>query len=1008
MNSLPNSISSNIQTSSTLFSSQETTSKNNKILEEKEFLEDSKTVQGNIFESKIEKKEFFDDEKNVATAKITANYLIKSKWDLKPYYSLKLIQFLHFKFLETIRLHTVKKPLTEEQESQVGILFGALSEELSDLHDEVYEHLSIENKLKDKSSAFVDSMKESSEFQSILFLGLILKSSQPLFMLTIEEILSQKHCKGSEKKVACDDDTIIRSYYYGFSLASSLYKEILTRLESMKDNDSQFVQQHRPQNNSRKAPENIQKVRRLVSQYAVFQKLVKQLSFLYTHQHKDLVTQWKSFLKTPKTLLLQRKFQLEVLREKIPRFKEYFSETCDMLCSYLEYSKKHYEAIIGSKNDRKFDFDMEAFLKSASKADSRLDLTPQERENRMQNLKLQLSQIKNEKNHEKLERDKMYAAFEVGLKKQPKGLVEEIKISSSKEAKKLGITLSFMDRYVTILKSFDIASKSIMLEVTQALDQDIKEGVSLEYVQWSEEEFVKPKKIKKKKENPCSIQEDETCKVEEVEKLTTPSPINNEHSTEPILNDLKNLCKEFDKKSLLDVDMNSLETIQKFTILVNSALTSKLKGPKASALELKVDQEWETHLTNLGRGWDLSLHQIAQDDLEGLGCTMMTMCMDLHVLLEQLMQKEYIGIKGEPFLVNHRLSDLFSETKTWKQLKGPLKELTHKLGTSLLWQRYVKYFQNRYPKENDRPEGLKQIIVGMGLVESAQKGLKVEKGDVTGLIDFISTSLKMTFECLFEVSGDQVSEDLKSQWLSFLQKSQTLATTHLVNMENQTKDSDYLNEQCKILQKRIQSTEEILTRYSETASLPGNPLLAMDEALQQMKRLLTTIKMTGKYSHPRFNGLHMRNIMGSCQWGLEQLIKSLSLSQGLSPVSTHSFDLLLGMLLNHMQVQNPNLSPEKITEFEEKKQKALRLNCSVGAHYIHIVNVKNELFSIYKEMQMTSEQYILSSENQRNQFDEDNLKNAIQGAIEVFEEFVPWSLKELNNANQKLISKRSK
>lgn len=521
-------------------------------------------------------------------------------------------------------------------------------------------------------------------------------------------------------------------------------------------------------------------------------------------------------------------------------------------------------------------------------------------------------------------------------------------------------------------------------------DDDLKNTKTLELIKVKTSPTKKNKAKKKEKILEKSLEE---IPKKSIQKTETPEK------------ELKNFLIETNQNFNVDIPFKS---IHKFNALIVSSLESISFENISEEWKKKADLECQSHLLMLGHGIDLLAQTLLKNDIGSLTTIVPMIFLDMHTLFEQLMQMDYAAHNQTLFLDNHRLTKLLENTTIWQKVSH-IKEIADTIDAASLWTRYVQYYKQRYEKSK-RPEIVNHILFCLDLMTELEKGsLQLKKDTVTQLkelTEFTFKTITKTYECLFqyihEAKGKGVSKNLKKHWIQFLTNSNTVIQKHLDQQVGVTVKEgvpSILKKPHQSLFSTLESIEKTKNKWSSLQSMEyGNPIEAMKEAEQQLKRFLKSITLAETHQKPILTAFHMRNAFGGAQWGIESLLKAICLLNDIPPLMTHNFSLQQQHIIINTSNEN--------TQENMKNTEAESLNIGILFNYPCLIDKdNNKLFNKFKETLLVVPQYIDEKDKnvdyeKRNEFEETDLQEIITKAIDAIKQFADYAVEEISLAYQ--------
>lgn len=517
---------------------------------------------------------------------------------------------------------------------------------------------------------------------------------------------------------------------------------------------------------------------------------------------------------------------------------------------------------------------------------------------------------------------------------------------------------------------------------------------------WFDEEFITPKKLKKiSKEDDISVEK--SIVTEEIniveDKALKPEVKPKKSSEELIQISLEKYT--FSKKQLIERNNSSFSVIHKFNhLLAESLLSTTVEGVPTEWGDL-MNLECKDHLALLGCGFELFLQVMLDNRLAALP-VVVKVFLDAHILLEQLMQKEYVAQYGDIYKENHRLSDLLEKTSLFKKLEDSSKLMTL-INDASLWTRYPKYFEQKYPEETKRPEVLNAILFSLEISKLLENGsVKLTKDQCKKLKDLTEcmfSTLTMTYQCLFQYIDAHKEKNLQVEtmksWIGFLANGKQTLLKHLDNQAGKTlkwESSSSLKETSQNLKTTLESVEKTIG----TCSVMQNVKMRVEEANGHIRSILAGLDLFSKYDKPILNAFHERNLLGT-QWTIEQFLKATCSLKGVTPPDdTHNFSQIQKLIIN-------TSSNDKYTEnLKKMSEEAKYFNIKIGYNYFRLYeDSSNECLKIFKNTLQIFSDYV-ELDVSRNEIEEDEFNTMATRASAIITMYAHNVINDLTMAHK--------
>jgi hypothetical protein len=937
-------------------------------------------------------KNIFNNINNCKEADNLTNILTCSEWDLKSDKFTPLRELIYLKIIDNIyEGHYIKGSKLNLTQEQTNLLEIFLTSFFS---------------LK-KLSFIAKPFKTSDNYLAFLWIEKLCSASDIMLTLTIDQIfkksyVNQKHPLVFTDKTHLKAFSIIRTFFYN---------HLDSTLTAINTDQKFYVIGKNSTNNPSVKPTktNMLKLAPKFNEIEVFKRHIQQWEYLHVDQIKMVFEEWNHLLRI-NDQPFQYQLKAAMLKNNIIFIQNLILNKIDILEQFINNYKNEVEILLPIKNEdvnplieKTVDDLFEAFQKKTSSSEGISQF-----ENSFNEIIKSFTKSNNKINSKKNNIQK-------NIKKN---LSDEQFIRTQEKVKKrfelLSKTLIHLDNYKKMVFGYaEITTKylkSVILENQNIGDlADTQNWIDINI----NEEWLKPSQKKELDNTPSKnkkkykVIKNKGSSVDELQKELTVDEL--QQNIQPILS-TENTIRELllkrslslSKTDLSELDSNSLHVIHEMHYLIESLIQPLFNSKDSSDLENLIFKECQSHLFFLGCDLNLCIQALSKNDLESLSSIVPMLFLNIHTLFEQLMQREHLIEYGKIYTDSHRLTHLVKEIPMGKDLDSSVKELIKNIDVASLSTRYIKYYENRYSKESrESSKVLDLLVYFLNTAEQIQKGsleldtttVKELNEKVADLFEIIQTAYKSLFLYVEKNKGGTIGEKTIKAWEGLLEQAELAITKHInkhVGSTFEGKENSSLTLHEKSILKVLESIEQkIMNSPNEESSEFNNPIMHIEEAKQQIIRLLASIRMRHKYCSPIFTATVFRNYLGM-QWIVEKLLQATCLFNKIPFQLTHHFPTLQKSLIDYKSItSNDCVSKKDETTLKTENERANYFNFNIGFNYPHLYTKELKWLEKWRDLIVLSQQYINEeSELTRDEFDEDLLNKIEEDAIKVIIEQV--------------------
>jgi hypothetical protein len=967
----------------------------------------------------------FNDINNCNEAELITTQLDCSGWDLNPYKytTTTLKELIYIKFIDSLSEYFEKNNnnLTQDQKKIVADFLNSCF-------------------LLNKLPSFSKEFKSADNYLSFLWIEKLCKTSPLMLTLTIDQIFQKTYSTIDPLQTTALTPNTMQN---AFIITELFFCDLIGKLEILNKNQTdylnEFVEQSKKNIPGKKhagkhgyvintTPKKELEENPQLAEVKRFQKILKNLTLLHKTQSEKILEGlkgWISLVNEPHKSF----YQAISLKKDLLFYESYIIDKIDILKGLINIYQNEIKVLLPIEEDDSTPLFLTKDIKEILKTDSDNSQFMEEILF-LNNLNDQLKSLTESANN-------LINSVKNSGKRTVQNMIKDktsnnnlilVQNKAKNISKLFTEILTRLDQYKNIITGYTKIATDYFESILLNLPKNQKIGDLADTRNWIDmsEEWLQPsKKIESKNNSPeKKIKKNSKIKTNLIE--TTPSIAKKFQENIQIIEKKKNkispqkeirqsllkITSLLNKESITELDLKDLNLIHKLHNLLEPFINPSISNSNNSNdKELLILKECQSHLFLWGCDLNLLIQALSKNDFESLASIVPMLFLNIHTLFEQLMQQKHVVQHGKIYTDSHRLTDLAKKINTEKEWDSLTLEFIKKIDAASLWTRYIKYYENQYSEESERSTLLNSIIYCVNFAENIQKeSLELDKKKIKELNEKVVNLfeiVQMAYKCFFlsfdESKENVIGDKTVTAWYTFLDKAQLSIIKHLNKQEGSTitkKELSSLSTHEKSLSIVLESIDKKIADFSSTKLLEfNNPRLQIEEAKQQIIRLLTNIRMVSNYPSPIFTATFFRNYLG-VQWIVEQLLNARCIFNKIPLQLTHNFRVLQNLLISNESITLANsISNEVKITVEKENTNSHYFNCNIGFNYPHMYT-NGDLTSLkeLKNLLTIAKQYFDMDEEElsnRPKLDEELLRTIEKKAIKVIVEQVNRTFYEL-------------